>query len=297
LAPIGPHAFQVVEHLFATVRGPVDTRVWFSAQTCDQEPAVDETAETFLTIGFEDGTETRFTLGPPGEGNRVAVGSATNRSSIWRMFTSKSQKAGSDVFITAAALGSAQKISLHESGVWRNAWHSEDHAAKYGFMGKPEHGGDPRVLDRWQRPEGRSGWSRGLSVWVPYGHLAPSTDTDDPTKPVTWVPEPRPGELVGLHFVVAKPDQGELHLSGMFPVCGFRLRNSEAAIVVMSRAPVDEAVLREHEQKAREAAMPVVGQPPYKDELRIGVFGHDSHGHRFVWDLSLQACFREAGYG
>ena len=169
------------------------------APTRHQEPygrAQVDRRETYLTIGFDDGTETTITLCPPGDGDRVAVGTATNSSSIWRMFTSRSKKGGSDVFITAAALGTAQKISLHESGVWRTAFHTEELAAKYGHTGTPEHGGDPRVLDRWQRPEGEGGWTRGFSVFVPCGHLAPATEPEDPKKPVTWLTEPQPGEVV-----------------------------------------------------------------------------------------------------
>lgn len=135
-----------------------------------------------------------------------------------------------------------------------------------------------------------------MTVWVPYGHLTPSGDPDDPDKPVTWLPEPGPGEMVGMHFVIVRPDQGGLSLSGGVPVCGFRLPNGEAAFVVYTRSPISEQALREHERQAVEAATASIGAPPYAESLRAGLFGHgDDGGHRFVYDLSLEGCIRAQG--
>src|SRR4051794_26807513 len=102
---------------------------------------------TWLTVGMVDGTERRIDLTPAGDGVRIAVGTPSERASVWRMTAPRSRRGGSDVFITAAALGAAQKFSLHESGVWRNAWHSEELAAQHGFTPRAELGGDPRLLD------------------------------------------------------------------------------------------------------------------------------------------------------
>jgi len=268
------------------------------------DPPIDDeanprAAQAFLTVTSADGSTDTVTVGPPGAGERLAVGSLNYRSSMWRMTAPKSKSGKSDVFVTCGGLGTAQKFSLHESDVWRNAWHSEELARQHGFPGKEEHGGDPRVLDRWRRPEGVKGWSRALSVWVPYGHLSPLPDEiENPRKPVTWVPEPQPGEVVGLHFTMVKPDLGELNLAGTPPIAGFHLPNGQAALVLLSRAAVDEHVLREHERQAAAAVAGVLGPPPYGADMRIGVFGHhEEQGYRFVWDLSVQASIERASQG
>jgi hypothetical protein len=134
-----------------------------------------------------------------------------------------------------------------------------------------------------------------VTVWVPYGHLVPSNDPEDPKKPVTWLPEPQPGEMVGMHFAIVRPDDGALNMPGHLPVCGFRLPNGDAAVVVYTRSPVNEQALSEHERKAAESALAAIGPPPHEDSLRVGVFGHAADGHRFVWDLSLSACLHRGG--
>ena len=52
---------------------------------------------------------------------RFAVGKPQGpRGNVWRLWTRKN-----DVYISAWALTSVQKISLHESGVWRHAFTAE----------------------------------------------------------------------------------------------------------------------------------------------------------------------------
>jgi hypothetical protein len=201
----------------------------------------------------------------------------------------RSKGGRSDVYISAGALGATQKFSLHQSGVWRNAWHSEELATQHGFAPRLELGGDPRLLDRWQRPEGRSGWTRALSVWVPDGHLSPSDEPENPRKAIEFVPAPQEHELVGLHFMIVTPDQGLLEFKGILPVAGFALPNNDAALVLVSRAPVDQPTLVAHEEAARPLILESLGRPPYSSELRMGVFGHHESGYRFVWDMSVQA--------
>lgn len=125
----------------------------------------------YLTLGAADGSERDLVVPPVGGGLRLSVGSVSRRSSIWRVTAYRN-----DVYITAGGLGQSMKLSLHESGVWRIAYLSEEHAERVGATGKPEFNHDPRVVDRWEEPEGASGWMHALTVWVPHGHLTPLPD-------------------------------------------------------------------------------------------------------------------------
>ena len=79
---------------------------------------------------------------------RFAVGNPRyRRSSIWRVWTSKSPK--SDIFIAARNLAGTLKMSLHESGIWRAAFTAE-YAAKYLKDSIPP--SKARRLEEWKRP-------------------------------------------------------------------------------------------------------------------------------------------------
>ena len=152
----------------------------------------------------------RLSVLPPGDGWRLAVGSLNGRSSIWRVTAYRN-----DIYITAGGLGQSIKLSLHESGVWRRAYLSEEHAARAGATGMPEFNNDPRVVDRWEEPEGAAGWMHALTVWVPHGHLTPLPDeVENPKKPITWLAEPDKGQMVGMHFAVVRPDEGVFDTAG-----------------------------------------------------------------------------------
>jgi hypothetical protein len=236
----------------------------------------------YLSYGLPDGTEHRVSLDPPRDGLRLAVGSLNRRSSIWRAYATRN-----DVYITAMGLNQSQKLSLHESGTWRMAYLDEGVAERLGATGKPEFNHDPRVIDRWEAPEGAAGWMHAFTVWVPHGHLTPLPDeVDNLKKSIIWLPEPGEGEAVGIHFAVVRPDEGTFDPTKMIPMAGFRLPNQRALIVLTSR--------RTHEpgraQWLRDMAVAglVLKQgnhvTHFGDPLRIGLFARDDE-NRGVWDL------------
>ena len=237
-----------------------------------------------LLVGSVDGPELRLTVSDVGDGLRIAVGSLNERASIWRVTASRN-----DVFIAARGMDRTMKVSLHESGVWRQAYLTPEHAAASGATGLPQFNNDPRVLDRWEQPEGVSGWMHALSVWVPHGHLTPLPDElENPRKPIRWVSGPGPGELVGLHFAMVRPDEGVLRLEGAAVVDGFALPNGRALIVLTSREPIEEARMKwARDMSTALLVMSQGGEVTVTgDPYRMGLFstvGED--GRRICYDL------------
>jgi len=235
----------------------------------------------YLTIGLPDGTESRVDLDPPRDGFRLAVGSLNRRSSIWRAWA-----AGNEVYITVMGLNKTQKLSLHKSGIWRIAY-LEGVAERLDATGKPEFNHDPRVIDRWEAPEGAAGWMHAFTVWVPHGHMTPLLDeVDNPKKPIIWLPEPDEGEAVGIHFAVVRPEEGTFDPAKMIPVAGFSLPNQQALVVLTSRRTHEPG----RDQWLRDMAVAglVLKQgnhvTHFGDPLRVGLFVRDDHD-RGVWDL------------
>lgn len=241
-----------------------------------------ESEPLYLSIGLPDGTERRANLDPSRDGLRLAVGSLNRRSSVWRVTARRN-----DIYVTANGLGHSQKLSLHESGVWRMAYHDEELAARHGATGKPEFNNDPRVVDRWEQPEASAGWMHAFTVWVPHGHLTPLPDeVENPKKPIIWLTEPDENEAVGIHFAVARPDEGTFNPQKMIPVAGFRLPNKRALIVLTSRRMNEPG----RGQWLRDMAVAaLVGRQGnhvthFGDPLRVGLFARDGE-NRGVWDL------------
>lgn len=245
-------------------------------ETSDEDPL-------YLSFGTADGSEHTIRVTAAGPGLRLAVGSLNERSSIWRVTALRN-----DVYITAAGLGQRIKLSLHESGVWRQAYLTEQLAIEAGAVGKPEFNNDPRVMDRWEEPEGDNGWMHALTVWVPHGHLTPLPDErENAKKPITFLPAPDPEHEVGLHFVIVRPDEGEIDPKGMGLVDGFRLPNKRALMVLTSTRAVHESRAQWMEDMSVAALAVMQGNHirHFGDPLRVGLFMTGEDGNRSVLDL------------
>ena len=92
--------------------------------------------ETYLLVRMGD-TEQRITVGAAGNGLRIAVGSLNERASIWRVTARQN-----DVFIAARGMDRMMKVTLHESGVWRQAYLTPEHAEAAGATGLPQFNND-----------------------------------------------------------------------------------------------------------------------------------------------------------
>ncbi len=118
------------------------------------------------------------------------------QSSVWRLWTH-----GNEVYIALRELTRAKKISLHSSGVWRNAW-TPEHVDKGSPFVAP---GQDRATDKWDPPaELWPGLTRAFDIIVPRSevtrpqHLDPNTLSG---KKIVWVPPAREG--FATYFTVA----------------------------------------------------------------------------------------------
>jgi hypothetical protein len=235
-----------------------------------------------LSLFDVNGNEHVVTISGPGDGMRIAVGSLNRRGSVWRALANRN-----DVYLSAGGLGQSNKWSLHESGVWRRAYLTPEHAARDGAVGEAQFNHDPRVLDRWDEPEAAAGWMHALTAWVPHGHLTPLPDeVERPRKPITWVAEPEPGEMVGLHFAIVRPDEGIIETGGMAVVDAFRLPDGRAFVALTSRRPVEPSLALWHRDASIAALAMSQGNniKHFGDPLRVGLFTIDDN-KRAVVDL------------
>jgi len=124
---------------------------------------------------------------------RFAVGDpAGARSAVWRMWTSRTK---SDVYVSAWALTSVLKISLHESGDWQHAF-----TDTRGMAHVPP--GQDRAMYRWYRPpEFSPGVTRAFEIMSPASEVTkpPYLEWDKifhpeyADKEIVWVPPPPEG--------------------------------------------------------------------------------------------------------
>jgi hypothetical protein len=231
-----------------------------------------------LVVEGPDGTVSPLDLTGPGGVERLAMGDPGNRSAVWRFWANRNS---SCVYVGVRTLTGAQKYSFHQSGIWRLAWATRDEALRY--TGSPD-----RLIDRWSRPPDRLGWTPALTIWVPHGELSPTADADRPSSGAQFLPAPKPGKISGLQLMIVRPNLGIVTLRRALPVCGFALRNNEAAIVVLTVQGFDAEQatwIDEHRARARAVALRRVGKD--LSATRMALYGATADGSRFVYDLSL----------
>lgn len=238
----------------------------------------------YLTITHPHGTRELVVIAEPGKGMRLAVGSPDRRSSTWRAGANRN-----DVYITAAGLGQSVKFSLHESGIWRLAFVTEELALNEGALGLPEFNNDPRVLDRWEEPAGNNGWMQALTVWVPHDSVTPLKGAGTSAKkPVTWLRMPAEGEEVGIHFVVVRPHEGILDAPPTRFLGGFRLPNGRAFLALSSTRRLEPSRARWYRDVATHGLISEQEQGRHLDSFgeafRLGLFGRE-RGVRTVTEI------------
>jgi hypothetical protein len=179
---------------------------------------------------------------------RFAVGSPeAPYSAVWRLFTK-----GNDVFVSGRLMGRYLKISLHASGVWRLAWTEESQILANGT--------NDRVIHRWRRPpQFRPGWTRGISIvvpWTPIGRHFRAVDAPA-GKPVQWLRAPAPGYKVVFTVLYAAPDRPKgawewIREPGDRSLGRLLLPNGENVYVAVRRARLDSIEKAEAEKLAGE---------------------------------------------
>jgi hypothetical protein len=185
---------------------------------------------------------------------RFAVGTPEDAySAVWRLSAH-----GNDVYLTGRLMGRYLKISLHAKDdlhlkdVWRFAWTEESQILVEGT--------NDRVIHRWRRPpQFRPGWTRGVSLivpWTPIGHHFPAADAPA-GKSVQWLRPPAPGHKVVFTILFAAPDLPEgawesIREPGDRNLGQLVLPNGESVHVAVRRARLEPTEEAEAEKLANE---------------------------------------------
>jgi hypothetical protein len=229
---------------------------------------------------------------------RFAVGDPEGaRSAVWRMWTSRTK---SDVYVSAWALTSVLKVSLHESGNWRHAFTDTRgmvHVAP----------GQDRAMSRWERPpEFVSGVTRAFEIIIPASEVTkpPYLEWDQDFRPeyadkdIVWLPPPPEG--YATHFVVVFttaevttatfPGWPGRDSMGAHLIAAATLPNSQTVWLIAFDVEISEEARQNLERNKRlmaEAARRMKEDPSEIPELRAYLYGHDHDGTHWYMDLSM----------
>lgn len=223
---------------------------------------------------------------------RFAIGEPGRRSTIWRVWPGHPKN---DVYLASRKTAGIMKISLHESGDWRMQFinPSETGTVRWQSLSGDEPEG--RILHRWRRPAAVEGWTRALSIWVPYEDLVEVPGEGEPWEDVQWLTPPPPGAAVEVVIYLVEAGAAALeHTSvvqapdGMFTLInGFQLPGGEVVLAVAVTGELGhlgEPVSRLRAQ-AKTAAPEDFDRSPGLGP-RHAVITVDEDGHRNLWDLA-----------
>lgn len=249
-------------------------------------------AMTYLSLRIEndDGSTRTGTVKLDGPGGKIKVGvgdPSLGRSSIWVIHGPRHT---ADLYVGNRDIMGFQKVSLHESGVWRFAWTAE----RADLVLPP---GSDRVLDRWLAPvEFGAGWSIAFRIIIPEEDtytIAPVGGNRKSRSAIHWLPRPEPGKIVVLHVIVAEPDQGEVLLKHAMPIDLFfsvKGDGRQQVCLLIASYVEPEAEQREWQRRTRDELIGRV-MTDYPGVLtpttRIAVFGNQDDGTRLFLDLGI----------
>lgn len=227
------------------------------------------TASTFISRNLT-GNETAVELRRPGGELRFSVGRAGEQSGIWKV------TARASVVVTTRGIAKDAKITLHREGDWWLAFHRKSRAQELtGKFG--------RAAVSWKPPAPNvAGWIHALSVWVPHGELSRPYDDDDMSGEITWLDAAVPGHRVGIHVVVAKPNQVQGRSDGAF-MDGFTLNDGRLLLIYRTH----QGLLPETRSRIdQERAKSCVPDNPGGPETRCLVGEWGDYRPLYLWDLA-----------
>lgn len=211
---------------------------------------------------------------------RVAVGEPGRRSAVWRIWANRTH---GDIYIASRSIAGIQKYSLHESGDWRYAFTQQYFASIEDEA--TAHPAATRVLDQWERPGGDG--QVVLSIRVRAEDVTPVDDTSLKGQ-IFWIPAPEPGHAIFIGLVMMRTDL-VLELKGAKPIELLLLPSNQGVLVLWKSFPLAESSrtdLARYREQA-EALLPAeIRTRKGESGLRLGIFGFDNSGERFVWDMS-----------
>lgn len=144
---------------------------------------------------------------PPGRTLRFRVqdGSGTSESSTWNVVTIK--KTG-DVYVGSRDVMAELKLSLHESGIFRMAWTTEEAPQRVA-------NGADRMIEAWSLPEERApGWRLVLRIDFPTSALSPILPPLRPRKKTETIPAAGLGQVCVVRIFVAEQGAPDVTFDG-----------------------------------------------------------------------------------
>lgn len=189
--------------------------------------------------------------------------------------------------------GKFLKISLHKSGDWRFQWIVGNPDTAHIIDQVVEAKGS-RIIDRWSRPEARSGGLTPAFGIITTGEdLRPSDPATAPNKDMVWLPELEPGELGHITIALLEAGTGEpVTLRGFVPLAGFMMETGELALVLAGKRMANDeeaevfAQRRELMNHAREQAEQHRGTP-LSDSMRAILYASRGDGMKYIHDIAM----------
>ncbi len=233
---------------------------------------------------------------------RFGVGKSEGpRAHVWLVWTAKNS---SDVYITGYGFRRTLKVSLHESGNWRQAYTQEHVSGPTPFV-LP---GEDRATDKWKRPpEFASGVTKGFEIMVPASEVVmprqPGVTPDWEGKDVQWFPAPPEGCATYFEILYTAPHISQKNLEIAYQTADglhsyvarsiwrSELPNGQCAWVVVHNRPISEEEkegLKWFKQQWIDAVKKELGEDAFSSmsEPRAYFGGYNADGTRFFIDVS-----------
>jgi hypothetical protein len=246
----------------------------------------------------EDGQGNRkaHDLRGPGGEIYISVGDPDCHGAVWKI---KGGRKKCDVYVFICSIGGDVKVS----------WHPESPGSSWWFHWDKQHVKDGQITDRlidtWSQPPevGESGWAKGFSMWTRHQDVVPAPDNECLPADILWVPPPPEGYAMGLHVVIARPEDlsqrsaSELRwvaLKGARPFDGFTLADRRVVLLVVSGGLVTEAVNHmienalarfESALEGADQARMLLQQSPGVARMLVWASGPD--GDKKAWDVAV----------
>jgi len=206
---------------------------------------------------------------------RLCIGTSTGpRSTVWKVITRQG-----DVYIISRLMGSAAKVSLHQSG--QGQWSFTSRWAQgFGVPSRQRH------IDRWEvRQPAPNRAALVFRLLFPFDELR---TVGPPAKAasVTWVLPPPAGRCAIVEVYLAPQQPNSVPLSvAPFPVISLLPRNNEGSLVLLrNEEPVDGAKLALiGAARARMAAITRAPRPQTKLPVRAALLVEfEDHTRGFI---------------
>ena len=216
-----------------------------------------EASSLLMISGFSEPLAVRFEPFKRDRALRFMVGRPGNRSSVWRLWTGRTDD---DIYLGDRQSIRFAKMSLHSSGDWRWQWTSPDRQEV--MPGNPRDPSDQsRILGRWSAPgPNQVGWTHGVSIFVTAADVAAipgDLQRDDGT---VMIDPPASGWMVEFMLFLVDPDLGGMDMSWALEprgatlqlVGGYQLKSGRSIVVWARTRPTTSALLQQLAKTRRE---------------------------------------------